>query len=337
MATSNKTVFFDPSLNGLGDCIVGCSSAFVLSQVLNMQFKILNGSIGIYSYFDIPLSYQVVGPLRSLQPRPQTVENHVSESSGSNGIRNILYNRTPAEDAFWLTNDLSSLSASDLVVSSCMNFGRFIYRNPHVSSRLTMPETNVINYLFKNILLPHPAHLQRFVSLQKELKMEDAICVHLRCDDVWEDSNSGEARFVVNPTIRRFARCIKQCRTEDQPVILISDHADRVVPIFADEDIKCSVIPGETSHSSKCYNIDYAKTILDIMTIGACRTSIISYWSNFSRIGVLRTLITPWIVQPELQKNSQHSWDFNVDIDSVEFRQARLEELLSKERMGPLR
>jgi FkbM family methyltransferase len=310
--TSKNTLFFDPSLNGLGDCIVGCSSAFVLSRALNMEFKILPGSIGIYSYFDIPEPYR--GDI-------------------SSKCRVIKYGGTPKEEEFWFTNNLTQLSETDLVVLSCMNFSRFIYRNPNVSSRMLIPETYIISYLFNHILKVREDHLQRFNSLQDQLNMKDSICVHLRCDDVWGDSNSGEIRFAVDPTIRRFVKCIKQCDSDCKSVILISDHADRVIPIFEENDIKCSIIAGGVKHSSKCSDVDHEKTILDILTIGACKTSIISYWSNFSRIGVLRTLIKPWIVQPETKKLNSCAWDFNVDMEqNIEFRQANLEELLSKER-----
>jgi FkbM family methyltransferase len=309
---SENTLFFDPSLNGLGDCIVGCSSAFILSQVLNMEFRVLPGSIGLYSYFDIPESYR--GNLSST-------------------CREIKYGGTQKEQEFWLTNNLKALFGTDLVVLSCMNFGRFIYRNNQVSSCVTVTETNVINYLFDHILKVKEAHLLRFNSLQDQLNMKDQICVHLRCDDVWGDSNSGETRFAVDSTIRRFVKCVKQCDMNCKSVILISDHVDRVIPIFEENDIKCNLIPGGVKHSSKYSDIDHEKTILDILTIGSCKTSIISYWSNFSRIGVLRTLISPWIVQPETKRNNSCAWDFNVDVDQgVEFRRARPDELLSKER-----
>jgi hypothetical protein len=213
-----------------------------------------------------------------------------------------------------------------------MNFGRFIYRNPHHTAHLPIPEPEVIHHLFEHILLPKSTHLRRFEQLRTELRMEDAVCVHVRCDDVWGDSNTGEQRFAVNDTIRRFARCAKSLADLGSPVILLSDHMDRVLEIFRQEGVVCLVIPGEASHSSKSSEPNHEKTLVDLLTIGACRTAIVSYWSNFSRVGVLRTRTSPWIVQASLAERASAPFEFNVRMgEGVEFRQAELSELLSKE------
>ena len=51
------TIIFNPERGGLGDGIIGCASAFILSQVLNAKFKINNGPIQFLKYFDIPENY----------------------------------------------------------------------------------------------------------------------------------------------------------------------------------------------------------------------------------------------------------------------------------------
>ena len=52
-------IIYSPERGGLGDGIVGCSSAFVLSICLEEEFKILNGSIKFNNYFDIPEKYKL--------------------------------------------------------------------------------------------------------------------------------------------------------------------------------------------------------------------------------------------------------------------------------------
>ena len=48
------TIIFIPERGGLGDSTIGCMNAFILAKVLNATFKIVNGPINFYSYFDIP-------------------------------------------------------------------------------------------------------------------------------------------------------------------------------------------------------------------------------------------------------------------------------------------
>ena len=321
-----SVVYYDPARHALGDAVVGCASAFVLSQAIGADFRILPGQLNLGSYFDIPAEHLVQEPLHN--------------------IPCMVYLHDPAQDRALAETDLRlyGIPIGDhsgsptlarrpaLIVRSCMNFGRFIYRNPHHIAHLPIPEPEVIHHLFEHILLPRPTHLQRFEQLRKELRMEDAICVHVRCDDVWGDSNTGEGRFAVDDTIRRFARCVKSVAKPGSPVILLSDHVDRVLKVFLEESVVCLTIPGEASHSSKSFAPNHEKTLIDLLTIGACRTAIVSYWSNFSRVGVLRTRTKPWIVQASMMRRAGIPFEFNVCMgEGVEFRQAELSELLSKE------
>jgi hypothetical protein len=318
---SNKTiVYFDPSLNGLGDCIVGCASAFVLSQVLEAEFKILNGKIRIFNFFNIPDSYRS-DEIPNIPRLIYTVKNNVS-----------CFDIEPA-DFSWngisFQTMIEKLKNRAFIVRSCQNFGRLFFRDNSYSSFLTVPETEIIKHLFKHILIPHKRVQEKFEKLRSELQMENSTCVHIRCDDVWGDSNSKECRFNVDKTIERFIECFRQI---GNPIILLTDHPERVDKIFKEKGVSYLTIPGEISHSFKSENVDYDKIVLDLLTIGECKDVVISYWSNFSRIGILRTLIKPWIVQ--VCRNINHIVDlfsFNLELKQS-FRKAEPKELLSKER-----
>jgi hypothetical protein len=305
-----NVVYFDPSINGLGDCIIGLASAWVLAQVLQAEFRVLNGFLD--PYFAIPPSYRApgVGP-------------------GTIIWKHEYWARDPAEQ--WRAK-VAQWQGRSLVVQAYSNFSRFLYRIPEFAARVPVPETEVFMRLFRDVLLPHPTHAERFARLSEELKLEQALCVHVRCDDVWGDSNTGERRFDVDGTIRRFARCVRSLTRGEMPVVLISDHPDRVLSLFAEEGITCSMIPGQVAHSGKSTSVDHEKTMMDLWTIGACREAVLSYWSNFSRIGALRAgERRPWIVEPVV-RGWDGPFDFNVRVGrDVEWRQADLAELLSKE------
>ena len=53
------TIIYIPERGGLGDSTIGCMNAFILSKVLNATFKIVNGPINFYNYFDIPDKYKL--------------------------------------------------------------------------------------------------------------------------------------------------------------------------------------------------------------------------------------------------------------------------------------
>lgn len=306
---SKTVVYFDPSINGLGDCIIGCVSAFVLSQVLEAEFRILNGSIKFFNFFNIPDMHRA-----ETFPNDTTKIEYWADKNG--------------QTSFWTKENVDQLKGRSICIRSCQNFGKFLFRDSRYSHLLRVPETEIINHLFSKILIPHDRVQEKFAQLYSELKMSEAICVHIRCDDVWGDSNSGECRFKVNETIDRFIECIRQIG--NNRIILVTDNLERVDAIFKARGVAGFAISGKASHSSKSSEVDYDKTILDLLTIGACKEAVISYWSNFSRIGVLRTLLRPWIVQV-LKTNNLVNFDFNIQLDNP-FRKAELAELLSKEK-----
>lgn len=308
-SSSQNIIYFDPSINGLGNCIVGCSSAFILANVLNAEFRVLNGHINFYEFFDIPKEYKAEYP------------DNVKIIEFTDNAQDIkLFNET----------NLSSIP-SKIIIRSCRNFSRYIYLNKYFKNKISIQETEAVYHLFQKILLPHKAHWEKFKLLDEVLKMEQCICVHVRCDDVWGDSNTDERRFNVDETIKRFAKCINEINKDGNKVILISDNPDRVLPIFIKENIKAITFAGTISHSEKSSSIDYEKTMLDLWTIGSCKDVIISYWSNFGRIGVLRTLKCPMLVDAVINQDQKQPFNFNVDMKGCEFRRAELNELLSKE------
>lgn len=50
-------IIFEGDKAGLGDGIVGCASAFILSKALKANFFVNNSDINFYNYFDVPKKY----------------------------------------------------------------------------------------------------------------------------------------------------------------------------------------------------------------------------------------------------------------------------------------
>ena len=71
-------------------------------------------------------------------------------------------------------------------------------------------------------------------------------------------------------------------------ILLITDNYKKVSSYLNKYNIKNIInIHGEITHSLKENNVDYEKTLIDMLLIGHTKHSIISYWSNFGRIGYI--------------------------------------------------
>ena len=76
-----------------------------------------------------------------------------------------------------------------------------------------------------------------------------------------------------------------------------------------------------------------------MLILGECKHVIISYWSNFGRIGAIRTKHKNiWLVEPDFVdmnfkgRDWKREWRDNDDPSVINFRKANWNELLSKEK-----
>jgi len=300
-------IIFTPSSGGLGDGIVGCRSAFILAKVLGVDFKIANGSVKFYNFFDIPDKYK------------------------SKSTPNFTYCYTPSKDNdnVFLKSDLNIFKNKKINIITGQNFSRFLYKNEYFKNKINIPEMDVIQYLFENILIPKKSILNKLTDLKQKYDIQNKVAVHIRCNNVWNDSNRNEGRFSVIKTINNFIQCIKTLNIDK--VVLLSDNMNNVRPIFKQHNIEFIEIDGKVGHSLKTSNLDYEKTLLDMLLIGACKFSIISFWSNYGRIGVLRKKKDFFIVMPVLNQPIE-KFDYNVKMNlDIIFRKGNNHEILSKE------
>jgi hypothetical protein len=305
------TIYYDPSRTGLGDCIVGCASAYILSIVLKSKFKVLNGKIKFYEYFDIPEIYKC--------------ESKIDYDK----IINYEHDNKEQNDLF--LSDLSSLfSFNNVLITSSQNFYQHLFQNKNFN--ITGEEYKVINELFSKILIPKKEIYEVYEYYKSAYNFDNSLCVHIRCENKWNDSNTDEKRWKINETVNRFIECITMLKNKNKfdNVILITDNPERIRPLF--NNINYVIISGHISHSLNSDIVDYEKTLVDLLTIGSCKENIISLWSNFSRIGCLRTLKSPYIIEPV--ETGTYSTPFYFNIDNIGgYRKAELSELLSKEKI----
>lgn len=305
-------IIYSPERGGLGDGIVGCSSAFVLSICLEEEFKILNGSIKFNNYFDIPEKYKL---------------SKIKYSKKFN------YEPSKKHDYIFKNNNLNFLKNHLIIAGS--NFSRFIYRNKNY--KINIEEENIIKYLFLNILIPKKIYMDKLNFYNNKYNISESILLQIRT------LKFKNLKDVNNPlhtdTIIKFINCFKKLGGKDK-CILVSDNIDLVKPLLEKEGIKnIVIIDGEISHSLKMHNINHEKIILDMLLIGIAKYSIISYWSNFGRLGILRTKLNNfWLVEPKFEQMIENGKDLRTmcrdknDPLVENFRIGKFSEILSKDK-----
>jgi len=305
------TIIYIPERGGLGDSTIGCMNAFILSKVLNATFKIVNGPINFYNYFDIPDKYKL---------------NNISKYDNF-----INYDPFTKYNDYFLYDNLNALKNKITIIKAGSNFSQFLYKNKNFKNKLDIDEVDVIQYLFKNILIPKKKILEKLEKYNKMYDIENKTVVHIRCINNWNDCNTNDKCFDTLKTIGKFINSIKQIVNNNEKIVLLSDNMDMVVPEILKNDIDIIKIDGDVGHSSKSRNLNYEKTLLDLLIIGTGKNNIISYWSNFSRIGILRTKKPFILVSPYFNElHSTKKFNFNIKAPEL-YRKGEFYEILAKE------
>lgn len=198
---------------------------------------------------------------------------------------------------------------------------------------MDIEETNVIKYLFDNILIIKKYYLDKFNYYNKLYDIKNSLTIHIRCDNIWSDSNTNDKRFDTKKTVNNFIKCIQDIK-KDEKIILTTDNLPYVSNIFKEHNISFVNIDGVINHSFKQKNVDYEKTLIDLLIINYGKKSIISYWSNFSRVSCFINQKDFYLVKPIFTTQNEELFDFNIDKNNnfQIYRKGNLNEILSKEK-----
>ena len=220
----------------------------------------------------------------------------------------------------------------DLHIQGGSNFSKFLFRNQYFKDMIDIKEVEVINYLFKKILIPKKIYLEKLNYYTKKYDLQELTCIQYRVGNLWKDSFKNNN--LTHLTTERFIKCFQKI-SQHNKLVLVTDNLDFVKNEFKKNGIEIISLQGRITHSLKHSNIDYEKTLLDMLVIGECKNVIISYWSNYGRIGVLSALkYNYYLVEPDFQNNHENKlrqWRDNNDPDVIGFRKGELNEILSKE------
>ena len=112
------SIIYIPERGGLGDSTIGCMNAFILSKVLNANFKIVNGPINFYNYFDIPEIFKL---------------NKISKYDNY-----INYEPVKKYNDYFLYDNLNGLKNKITIIKAGSNFCQFLYKNKILKIKLIL-------------------------------------------------------------------------------------------------------------------------------------------------------------------------------------------------------
>jgi hypothetical protein len=134
---------------------------------------------------------------------------------------------------------------------------------------------------------------QNFEYLKNMFHQGNYLGVHIRSFNIADD----EPPIISQECIDRFIAAINSL--DYQNVFICSDNQTVITYIASKCTKKIIHLDGNICHVDKTKNIssaEYDKVGLELFLLGECKEAIISPWSGFSRLGVLRTKIPFYVV-----------------------------------------
>ena len=291
---TNKFLVYRSNSGGFGDRIFGAISTFVLAYVNDYEFRIENFKpISFVEVFTSPY------PWWDTDWRDTPMKRGRLNIESSYDLRSEVFTTGTIEDHFPNSDSIS--------VYCNQNFVTYIFQNPIYKSKLEkegITEDNVFQYAMNFLFELEEEYKKNFLYLKHKLLLDSnhLVGVHLRTNWNW-----GDVPEITESTIDRFVQAIESYSLPHSRVLLCTDHTPLIEKIkerLPKYDIK--TVKGEPVHLQKNMEHelkDLLKIIYEIWLLSDADVFIGSYWSNFTRIPVLKSLKQPVMVELEVNEN----------------------------------
>jgi len=163
---------------------------------------------------------------------------------------------------------------------------------------------NCFSKIINNLLVFEDEFQKNYDYLKSKLKSNNVktIGIHIRTNRFW-----GDVPEISDNTLELFNKTIDAVSDGDERIFLCSDDEQVIFDLknrYGDDRV--FAVPGQAVHYSKNTKktiYDVIKTFFEIWLLSECDTIIASYWSNFSRVAVLKSMKQPVIVEMEINDN----------------------------------
>lgn len=290
----NKFLVYSTQNGGLGDRLFGLVSSYLLALLNDYNFRIkLDDDITYADVFTSPIDWW--NDDWKLLPLKR----------GRFNIESDLINNLD----FFKTQTISEkFPDSDCVyIYSNQNFIQYIFENEKYKNKLKELELtpeNCFSKLINNLLVFEDEFQKNYDYLKSKLKSNNVktIGIHIRTNRFW-----GDVPEISDNTLELFNKTIDAVSDGDERIFLCSDDEQVIFDLknrYGDDRV--FAVPGQAVHYSKNTKktiYDVIKTFFEIWLLSECDTIITSYWSNFSRVAVLKSMKQPVIVEMEISDN----------------------------------
>tara|TARA_B110000503_G_scaffold104464_1_gene155802 strand:+ start:472 stop:1503 length:1032 start_codon:yes stop_codon:yes gene_type:complete len=298
---TNKFLVYRSNKGGMGDRLLGAISTFILAYVNDYEFRIEDFKpISFVEIFTSPYYWWQKDWYDSPYKRGRlNLESSYEEYS------NVITGGTISDH----------YPNSDVISVYCnQNFISQIYKNPIYKSKLEkegIREDEAFIYALNFIFDLEDEYKKNYVYLKHKLTLgvENLIGVHLRTNWNW-----GDVPEIKSENIDLFVEAIKNNTPPNSRVLLCTDHPP-LVDIIKEKlpmiDIK--TVKGAPVHLEKTLDYemkDMLKIIYEIWLLSECKVFIGSYWSNFSRLAVLKSNNSPILIEMMVNETASERTEF---------------------------
>lgn len=289
-----KFLVYSTQNGGLGDRLFGLVGTYLLAVLNNYNFRIkLDDDISYADIFTSPIDWWnddwKLLPLRR-------------------GRLNIESNLINNLDFFRKENLSEKFPTADCVyIYSNQNFIPYLFENTNYKNKLGelgLTVENCFSKVLNYLLVFEDEYQKNYDYLRDKLKErgKKTIGVHVRTNRFW-----GDVPEISDTTVELFNTVIDAISDGDETIFLTTDD-EKLVFEYKDKfgNDRVMSIPGQAVHYSKNSNktiYDVVKTFYEIWLLSECDDIIASYWSNFSRVAVLKSMKNPLIVEMVLSEN----------------------------------
>jgi len=290
----NKFLVYSTQNGGLGDRLFGLVSSYLLALLNDYNFRIkLDDDVTYADVFTSPIDWW---------------NEDWKQLPLKRGRFNIESDLLSNLDFFKNSTISEKFPMADCVyIYSNQNFIPYIFENPKYKTKLDkmgLTPENCFSKLLNNLLVFEDEFRENYEYLKNKLKEENKITigVHIRTNRFW-----GDVPEISNYTIETFNKVIDAISDGDEKLFVCSDDEQVIFDLknrYGNDRI--FAIPGQAVHYSKNTKktiYDVMKTFFEIWLLSECDTIIASYWSNFSRVAVLKSMKSPIIVDMEISEN----------------------------------
>lgn len=289
--------------NGFGDRLLGITSCYILSKILDTEFRIY--CVHPFSFSDIFVENKVMWNTQDYIHPNKEMQTVVYEDSGEE----------------WFNHLKEKHNRDGILYITCIYpYYLYLFNNQKIELFKEIGNIeNVISYVF-NTLFKIPKHLTK-----KLINGNNTIGVQIRtlkaiAYDIPKISDESIKQFIIE--------ALNLCKNSNINNIYVSTDFQHIIDcipqyyIIEDNDgnqKQVNIITSKGKSKHIYYDTfndtnDKIKIIVDMINLSRCEELIISHWSNYGRISALLSGNEPYVIPMNIEQSHKQTVEWYNEI-----------------------